>query len=53
MSDFTINGNVGDTFIRLTNKGEVELIFGEDEVSLTRELEWEDHEMYRQRFSSL
>lgn len=47
MSDFTIDGNVGDTFIRLTNKGKVELIFGEDEVSLTRELQWEDHEMYK------
>ena len=47
MSDFTIEGNVGDAFIRITNKGEVELIFGEDELSLTRESDWETHEVYK------
>lgn len=47
MSDFTIEGNVGDAFIRITNKGDVELIFGEDDVSLVRELDWESHEIYK------
>lgn len=47
MSDFTIEGNVGDAFIRITNKGDVELIFGEDELSLTRESDWETHEVYK------
>ena len=47
MSDFTIKGNIGDAFIRITNEGNVELIFGEDDVSLVRELDWDSHEIYK------
>jgi hypothetical protein len=46
-SDFTIKGNIGDAFIRITNEGNVELIFGEDDVSLVRELDWDSHEIYK------
>tara|TARA_B100000780_G_C21089659_1_gene439129 strand:- start:1094 stop:1486 length:393 start_codon:yes stop_codon:yes gene_type:complete len=37
-SDFTIEGNVGDAFIKISKEGEVELIFGEDDISITREV---------------
>jgi hypothetical protein len=47
MSDFTIKGNVGDAFIRITSEGEVQLIFGEDDVSITRDMSWEGHEIYK------
>lgn len=47
MADFNIDGNVGDVFIRLTNKGEVQLIFGEDDDTLYREVEWDTHEIYK------
>ena len=47
MSDFTIKGNIGDAFIRITNEGNVDLIFGEDDVSLVRELDWDSHEIYK------
>ncbi len=47
MSDFTIKGNIGDAFIRITNEGNVELIFGQDDVSLVRELDWDSHEIYK------
>ena len=45
--DYNIKGNIGDAFIRNTREGTVELIFGEDDMSLTREMEWEDHEIYK------
>ena len=47
MSDFTINGNVGDVFIRITKDRDVQLIFGEDEDSIYREVEWDNHEIYK------
>ena len=47
MSDFSIPGDVGDAFIRITKDAEVQLIFGEDDLSITREMEWEDHEIYK------
>ena len=47
MSDFTINGNVGDVFIRITKDRDVQLIFGEDEDSIYREVEWDSHEIYK------
>ena len=47
MSDFTINGNVGDVFIRITKDRDVQLIFGEDEDSIYREVEWDNHEVYK------
>ena len=31
MSRFTINGDVGDVFIRITKDRDVQLIFGEDD----------------------
>ena len=45
--DYNIKGNIGDAFIRITREGTVELIFGEDDMSITREMEWEDHEIYK------
>ena len=30
-NDFTISGNFGDTFIRISKEGKVALIFGEDD----------------------
>ena len=47
MSSFDIEGDIGDVFIRLTNKGEVQLIFGEDDETIFREVEWETHEIYK------
>ena len=47
MSDFTINGDVGDVFIRITKDRDVQLIFGEDEDSIYREVEWDSHEIYK------
>ena len=47
MASFDIEGNIGDAFIRLTNKGEVQLIFGEDDETIFREVEWETHEIYK------
>jgi len=47
MSDFTIKGKVGDAFIRITADKEVQLIFGENEDSLIREVSWEGHEVYK------
>ena len=47
MSDFTIKGNVGDVFIRITKDRDVQLIFGEDEDSIYREIDFEGHEVYK------
>ena len=47
MSDFTINGDVGDVFIRITKDRDVQLIFGEDDDSIYREVEWDGHEVYK------
>ena len=47
MSDFTIKGKLGDAFIRITADKEVQLIFGENEDSLIREISWEGHEVYK------
>ena len=47
MSDFTIKGKLGDAFIRITADKEVQLIFGENEDSLIREVSWEGHEVYK------
>ena len=47
MSKFDIEGDIGDVFIRITNKGEVQLIFGEDDDTLYREVEWDTHEIYK------
>ena len=47
MSDFQIRGKVGDVFIKITKDREVQLIFGEDEDSIYREVEFEEHEVYK------
>ncbi|MDB4403083.1 hypothetical protein N9159_00420 [bacterium] len=47
MSDFTIDGVVGDTFIKIGHTGEVELIFGETEVSITDDVSWEGQTNYK------
>tara|TARA_B100000073_G_scaffold171467_1_gene141794 strand:+ start:1217 stop:1621 length:405 start_codon:yes stop_codon:yes gene_type:complete len=47
MSSFTIDGNIGDVFIRISNDGQVQLIFGEDDESIFREVEWSQHELYK------
>tara|TARA_B100000902_G_C27284139_1_gene903471 strand:+ start:321 stop:737 length:417 start_codon:yes stop_codon:yes gene_type:complete len=47
MSKFEIKGDVGDVFIRITKDREVQLIFGEDEDSIYREVDWEGHEVYK------
>ena len=47
MSRFTINGDVGDVFIRITKDRDVQLIFGEDDDSIYREVDWEGHEVYK------
>ena len=44
---FTITGSVGDAFIKITKDRNVQLIFGEDEDSLYREVDWESHEVYK------
>ena len=46
-SKFTITGSVGDAFIKITKDRNVQLIFGEDEDSLYREVDWESHEVYK------
>ena len=47
MSKFEIKGDVGDVFIKITKDREVQLIFGEDEDSIYREVDWEGHEVYK------
>ena len=47
MSDFIIKGKVGDAFIRITADKDVQLIFGEDDESLVREVSWDTHEIYK------
>ena len=47
MADFTIQGNIGDAFIRISADKEVQLIFGEDDDSIYREVSWEGHEIYK------
>ena len=49
MSDnsFLVHGNIGDVFIKITNESEVQLIFGEDDESIYREVDWETHEIYK------
>ena len=47
MSKFDIEGDIGDVFIRITSEGEVQLIFGEDDESIFREIKWETHEIYK------
>ena len=47
MGDFNIKGKVGDAFIRITADKEVQLIFGEDDLSLIREVTWDGHEVYK------
>jgi hypothetical protein len=44
---FTITGEVGDVFIKICKDRDVQLIFGEDEESIYREVEWESHEIYK------
>tara|TARA_B100000287_G_C20477584_1_gene719822 strand:+ start:424 stop:831 length:408 start_codon:yes stop_codon:yes gene_type:complete len=44
---FTITGSVGDAFIKITKDRNVQLIFGEDEDSIYREVDWESHEVYK------
>ena len=46
-NDFTIGGNFGDTFIRISKEGKVALIFGEDDLSLTEEKSWQNTESYK------
>jgi hypothetical protein len=46
-SDYTVKGNVGDVFIKITQDRGVQLIFGEDEDSIYREVDWETHEVYK------
>jgi hypothetical protein len=47
MADFTINGQVGDAFIRITADKEVQLIFGETEDSIIEDVSWDGHEVYK------
>jgi|TARA_R100000081_G_C4806691_1_gene168055 hypothetical protein len=47
MSEFIIKGKVGDAFIRISADKEVQLIFGEDDESLVREVSWDTHEIYK------
>jgi hypothetical protein len=49
MSDnsFLVHGNIGDVFIKITNESEVQLIFGEDDESIYREVDWDTHEIYK------
>ena len=44
---FTITGSVGDAFIKITKDRNVQLIFGEDEDSIYREVDWDSHEVYK------
>ncbi len=44
---FTITGSVGDAFIKITKDRNVQLIFGEDEDTIYREVDWESHEVYK------
>ncbi len=44
---FTITGSVGDAFIKISKDRNVQLIFGEDEDSIYREVDWESHEVYK------
>ena len=46
-NDFTISGDFGDTFIRISKEGKVALIFGEDDLSLTEEKSWQNTESYK------
>ena len=46
-SDYTVKGNVGDVFIKITQDRGVQLIFGEDEDSIYREVDRETHEVYK------
>ena len=47
MSEFIIKGKVGDAFIRISADKDVQLIFGEDDESLVREVGWDTHEVYK------
>ena len=44
---FSIEGTHGDAFIRLTAKGEVELIFGESPLSAVQEKSFEEQDIYK------
>ena len=44
---FILEGTHGDAFIRLTSKGEVELIFGESSISVREEKSFEEQEIYK------
>jgi hypothetical protein len=44
---FVLEGTHGDAFIRLTSKGEVELIFGESSTSVREEKSFEEQEIYK------
>lgn len=46
-SKYSIEGEVGDAFIKITKDSSVQLVFGEDDLSLTREVEWETHKIYK------
>ena len=46
-NEFTISGDFGDTFIRISKEGKVALIFGEDDLSLTEEKSWQNTESYK------
>jgi|TARA_B110000495_G_scaffold198926_1_gene211495 predicted metalloprotease with PDZ domain len=47
MSDYKIDGVVGDTFIKITHEGEVEIIFGETENTISDEISWEGQQYYK------
>ena len=47
MSDYKIDGVVGDTFIKITHEGEVEIIFGETEKTISDEISWEGQQYYK------
>ena len=44
---FILEGTHGDAFIRLTSKGDVELIFGESMKSVGVEKSFEEQEIYK------
>jgi len=47
MADFTVDCEVGDAIIKITKDREVQLIFGENDDSITDEVSWDGHEVYK------
>ena len=47
MKTFKIKINEGDAVIKLNSNKGIELIFGEDEETAVKEMEWEEQEVYK------